>query len=50
MTACVRMVESDEVEGAYRRVVTVIYTARHGMIRVVSAWDADERDARRYDR
>ncbi|MGE3599973.1 MAG: BrnT family toxin, partial [Dehalococcoidia bacterium] len=32
------------------RLLTVIYTIRRGMIRVISAWDADERDARRYRR
>ena len=32
------------------RLLTVIYTARRGMIREVSAWDADDPDARRYDR
>ncbi len=32
------------------RLLTLIYTVRQGRIRVVSAWDADDRDARRYDR
>jgi uncharacterized DUF497 family protein len=32
------------------RLLTVIYTVRRGMVPLVSAWDADERDARRYDR
>lgn len=32
------------------RLLTVIYTIRREMIRVVSAWDAAERDVRRYDR
>ncbi len=32
------------------RLLTIIFTVRRGRIRVVTAWDADDRDARRYDR
>ena len=32
------------------RLLTVIYTHRQKVIRVISAYDAGERDARRYDR
>ncbi len=32
------------------RLLTVVYTRRHGPIRVVMARDADDREAQRYDR
>lgn len=32
------------------RLLRVVYTERRGMIRVISAFDANARDARRYDR
>jgi uncharacterized protein len=32
------------------RLLTVVYTLRRGMIRVVTAREADERETRRYDR